>query len=84
MPPEDVRTDLLEPSATVSRCPYKGAARYWSIRVGDRVVEDIVWSYPDPIPECPKIKDLFCFFNERVDALYVDGERLPAPRTPWS
>lgn len=83
LPPEDVRTDLLEPSDTTTRCPYKGVAAYWSARVGDQVVRDVVWSYPDPIAECPKIRGLLCFFNERVD-LYVDGEPQARPRTPWS
>ncbi|MDE0029581.1 MAG: DUF427 domain-containing protein [Deltaproteobacteria bacterium] len=84
LPREDVRADLLEPSDTQSRCPYKGTARYWSVRVGDEVFKDTVWSYEDTIPECPRIKDLMCFFNERVDAIHVDGERLEIPRTKWS
>jgi uncharacterized protein (DUF427 family) len=83
LPFADVRTDLLEPSDTVTACPYKGTARYWSIRVGNTVVPDAAWSYPDPIPENPKIRDLLCFFNERVD-LVVDGEKLERPRTYWS
>jgi uncharacterized protein (DUF427 family) len=83
LPAEDVRTDLFEASDTVSTCPYKGTARYWSVRVGDTLVPDAVWSYPTPIPENPKIKDLLCFFNERVD-ITVDGVRLERPDTPWS
>jgi uncharacterized protein (DUF427 family) len=83
IPPEDVRGDLLEPTRTTTRCPYKGVASYWSIRIGDQLARDVVWSYPDPIPECPKIKGLLCFFNERVD-LYVDGELQPRPQTPWA
>jgi uncharacterized protein (DUF427 family) len=82
-PPEDVRGDLLEPTATVTRCPYKGTARFWSVRAADGVSEDLAWSYPDPIPECPRIAGLIAFFNERVD-LTVDGERQPRPHTPWS
>ena len=84
MPIEDVRSDLLEPSLRSSRCPYKGVASYWSVKVGGKVFKDLVWSYPDPIPDCPKIKGLLCLFNERVDAIYVDGELLPAPKTRWS
>ncbi len=83
LPFEDVRTDLLTGSDTVTVCPYKGQARYWSLRVGDTVVPDAVWSYPDPIPENPKIRDLLCFFNERVD-IVVDGETLDRSVTPWS
>lgn len=83
LPPEDVHMDLLEPSGTTSRCPYKGAATYWSARIGNRVLRDIVWSYPEPIAECPKVRGLLCFFNERVD-LYVDGELQSRPWSPWS
>jgi uncharacterized protein (DUF427 family) len=84
IPQSDVRMDLLSPTDTVTRCPYKGVARYWSAEVGGRRYEDIVWSYPDPVPECPKIKGLMCFYNENVDAVTVDGEEIPKPRTKWS
>jgi uncharacterized protein (DUF427 family) len=84
IPEEDVRMDLLKPSESLTSCPYKGTARYWSIKTGDKVLKDGVWSYPDPIPECPKVKDLFCFYNERVDAIFVDDELMPVPNTPWS
>lgn len=83
IPKLDVRMDLLEPTSTLTRCPYKGVAVYWSLRVGDKVVPDVVWSYPEPIPECPKIENLLCFFNEKVD-IWVDGERQERPLTPWS
>jgi uncharacterized protein (DUF427 family) len=82
-PQEDVRLDLLEPSDTMTRCPFKGIASYWSVRAGDRLLRDIVWGYPEPILECPKIRGLLCFFSERVD-LYVDGELQARPQTPWS
>jgi uncharacterized protein (DUF427 family) len=83
LPPADVRTDVLEPSGTVSLCPYKGRARYWSVRVGDTLASDVVWSYPRPVAENPRIAGMLSFFNERVDII-VDGERQPRPRTPWS
>ncbi|MFN0282040.1 MAG: DUF427 domain-containing protein [Kineosporiaceae bacterium] len=83
LPFDDVRTDMLVASDTVTVCPYKGRARYWSLRTGDLHVPDAAWSYPDPIPENPKIRDLLCFFNERVD-LVVDGGRLARPDTPWA
>jgi len=34
----------------------------------------VVWAYDDPLPECPKIKGLMCFYNERVDRILVDGK----------
>jgi uncharacterized protein (DUF427 family) len=83
IPKQDVRMALLEPTESVTRCPYKGVARYWSARVGDKLVKDIVWSYPAPIPECPKIENLLSFYNEHVD-LYIDGGLQDRPITPFS
>lgn len=80
---EDVRMDVLEPSSLTTRCPYKGIASYWSVKIGDHVAKNVVWSYPEPIAECPKIKGLLCFFNERVD-LFVDDELQTRPATFWS
>jgi len=83
IPKADVRMDLLEPSDTSTACPYKGRASYWSVRVDDKVFKDLVWGYPAPIPECPKIENLLSFYNEKLD-IYVDGELQPRPVTPWS
>lgn len=84
IPLEDVRSEFLVPSDKVTACPYKGTAHYHSIKIGDRLFEDIVWTYPDPIPECPKIKNYLCFFNEHVDDIFVDDIAVPRPVTPWS
>jgi len=84
IPQEDVRMDLLIPSATKSRCPYKGPASYWSVKVGNEVFGDLVWGYMETIPECPKIKGLVCFFHERGCDIYVDGEKVPVPNTKWA
>ena len=69
LPREDVRTELLEPSTTTSRCPWKGTASYWSARVGDERLEDVMWSYEDPIADVPAIKGLLCFYDERLDVV---------------
>ena len=83
VPLTDVRMDLLVPSEKTTRCPYKGTANYWSVRVGGDVVQDIVWTYRSPLPESQKIAGLVCFYNERVD-LSVDGVSQERPRTKFS
>lgn len=83
LPAADVDMAYLTPTDSQTRCPYKGIASYWNVAIGDKVYKDLVWSYPDPIPECPKIKGLLCFYNEKVD-LYVDGELQERPQTYWS
>lgn len=83
LPAKDVRHELLIPSATVTRCPYKGTASYWSAQVDGRMYEDIAWTYLEPVIECPRIAGLIAFFNEQVD-LIIDGEQVERPRSPWS
>ena len=84
IPQEDVRMDMLVPSATQSRCPYKGPASYWSVKIGGESFKDLVWGYMETIPEMPKIKGLLCFFHERGCDIYVDGEFIPPPKTKWA
>ncbi len=84
LPATDVHMDLLVASDSTSQCPYKGTAIYWNARIDDKHYDDVVWSYPEPIPECPKIKNLLCFFNENVDVVNVDGVAQPKPSTKWS
>jgi uncharacterized protein (DUF427 family) len=83
LPLTDVRMDLLRPSATVTHCPYKGAAGYWSVDTGQRVHTDVVWIYRTPLPESQKIAGLACFYDEKAD-VYLDGVRQDRPRTPFS
>jgi uncharacterized protein (DUF427 family) len=83
LPAEDVRTELLEPSSTKTTCAYKGSASYWHVRVGDRLIEDLVWSYPEPQHDAERVRDLYCFFNERVD-VELDGVVGERPRTQFS
>lgn len=84
IPSEDVRPNILEPSERRTRCPYKGVAAYHNVTIGSQRYPDLVWYYPDPIDECRKITGLLAFFNEKVDAILVDGEAMDKPVTPWS
>jgi uncharacterized protein (DUF427 family) len=83
VPRDDVRMDLLTPTATTSVCAYKGQARYWSVTVGDETIADVAWTYEDPHNYATAVEDMVCFFNERVD-ITVDDVPQERPRTPWS
>jgi uncharacterized protein (DUF427 family) len=83
IPLSDTRFDLLRPSTTVTHCPYKGAATYFSVVTGETTHSDLVWIYRSPFPESQKIAGMACFYNEKVD-LSVDGVLLDRPRTPFS
>ena len=82
LPPDDVQA-TLRPTPKRTTCAYKGQASYWSVEVGDRVIEDLAWSYPAPLPDATALVDLVCFFDEKAD-LIVDGVKRERPVTPWS
>jgi uncharacterized protein (DUF427 family) len=83
IPPKDVREDVLAGSEKTTQCPYKGIASYYSVEASGEKVDDLVWYYPEPIPEAAKIEGLLAFYNEKVD-IEVDGEAQERPQTQWS
>lgn len=80
IPPEDIRPGALVTTERTSWCEWKGQARYYTVRSGDRVARDAAWAYPDPVPGYEAIKDHVAFYPEPMDACYIDGERVrPQP-----
>ena len=75
VPPEDVLVPL-EPSATVSWCAYKGRATYRSAIVGDRRVDDLFWTYEDPLPDGRDVLGLLGVYAERLE---VEVQPAPGP-----
>lgn len=75
-PLEDVRDELLVPSERTTYCPRKGTARYWSVRVGDRLAADALWSYPQPLETGLAISGLAAFYWNRMDAWFEEDEQV--------
>ena len=67
VPREDVRMDLLTCTGHATRCPYKGEASYWTVEAGGRTVENVVWSYEDPIPGMTAVAGYLAFYRDRMD-----------------
>jgi uncharacterized protein (DUF427 family) len=82
LPREDVRTELVEDSDTVTRCAYKGQARYYDAHGRGTDVPDAAWSYPEPEDEVGRLAERIAFHQERV-TVRVDGQDLGTPDTPW-
>jgi uncharacterized protein (DUF427 family) len=83
LPVDDVRTDLLEPSETHTRCAYKGVASYWHFLANGELHDDLAWTYPELDHDGREVEGLIAFFNERVE-LEVDGVAHERPVTQWS
>ena len=78
-----VRMDLLRPTGTRTYCAYKGEAAYWSLDLGDRTLDDLVWTYESPLADAAAVVGLVAFFNERVD-IVVDGAAEGRPATEFT
>src|SRR5881409_3709913 len=64
LPRDDVQMDRLEPSDTVTYCPFKGRARHWRLAGGNEV--DVAWSYEEPYAEVGRIAGYVAFYQDRV------------------
>lgn len=76
IPPEDIRLEYFSRSARRSFCEWKGQAAYYSIAVGEQQAEDAAWFYPEPTPAFAKIMNYVAFYPSRMQACYVEGERV--------
>lgn len=82
LPPEDVRMEYLSPTSRHTVCEYKGQASYYTISVNGKTAENAAWTYSHPARgyEAEALASCIAFYPSRMDACYVDGERVqPQP-----
>jgi uncharacterized protein (DUF427 family) len=63
-PRSDVKMDLLDRTDTTTKCPFKGAAHYYSIKEGDKTLGDAVWTYEEPFEEHQDLRGRLAFLDE--------------------
>lgn len=73
LPREDIDLRFLVPSDHHTYCPFKGTASYWSLAVGDKTLENVAWSYEDPIEEGLGIRGYIAFYWNKVEAWFEDA-----------
>jgi len=78
VPPEDIRMEHLEPAGGRSFCEWKGVAGYYDVVADGRREERAAWFYPDPVPAYASLKGYVAFYPSRMDACWVDGEKVEA------
>jgi uncharacterized protein (DUF427 family) len=76
LPKDDIRFDLLEGTDRKTYCPWKGDAEYWSIVVGERRIENAVWSYPSPVDGAPDLSAYAAFYWSKVDNWFEEDEEV--------
>ncbi|MGH3821406.1 MAG: DUF427 domain-containing protein [Pseudonocardiaceae bacterium] len=76
LPERDLRTGLLEPTDHHTYCPFKGEASYRTLRVGDRVADNAVWHYPDPLPSASWLAGYTALYWSTVDRWLDEDEEV--------
>lgn len=66
LPLEDIDEQYLRDSNRVTRCPFKGKARYWNVRVGLHEIDNAMWGYEMPYDEVLELAGLAAFFPNKV------------------
>lgn len=75
IPKVDVRMDLLEASDHETFCPFKGDARYWTVRAGGQMLKNGAWAYDYPFDETAGLAGFISFYTEKMN-LVVDSEKV--------
>ena len=80
-PRKDVRMELLQRTDHHTHCPFKGNASYWTIKAGNRVAENAVWSYEHPLKDAQAVHGHLAFSWKTMEAWYEDDKQvLEQPR----
>ncbi len=78
IPPENIMMDLLQKTSRTSMCEFKGMAVYFNLVTENDQISSIAWCYENPRSGFESIKDCLAFYPSKVEACYVDGEKVKA------
>jgi uncharacterized protein (DUF427 family) len=73
IPRGDADMSVFERTARETTCPYKGTANYFSLRSGDDVDANAVWTYEMPKPGVAAIKEHLAFYPDKVELSFSAG-----------
>lgn len=76
VPREDVRMEYLKLARRRTWCVWRGIAHYYNLSVAGERSRHAAWTYLHPPPALADLKGLIAFYPDRVDACYLDGERV--------
>jgi uncharacterized protein (DUF427 family) len=81
-PEADVRMDVLIPNGHTRHSPSRGDAVNFTVKAGDRQVEDAAWHYPDsPVEE---LRGLIRFDWDAMDGWFEEDEQVYVhPHDPY-
>ncbi|MEO8280036.1 MAG: DUF427 domain-containing protein [Ideonella sp.] len=79
LPWDDVDRALFVPANGSSFCEWKGPARYWSLVRGGHRLDNIAWSYPQPLAGAEAITDCVAFYAAGLQCTVGGAPVTPQP-----
>ncbi|KAB8231616.1 DUF427 domain-containing protein [Aspergillus alliaceus] len=77
-PETAINKSLFIESDHTTYCGWKGGAKYYSIVIGDMMVPNAAWYYPEPYEKAKHIKNFVAFYTNKVT---VTVEKGPGERS---
>ena len=71
-PRQDVGMEYMGHTAHRTYCPYKGHADYFTLTLGGEILENVAWSYMDPLDSVSEIASRIAFYPGDVEIYEVD------------
>ncbi len=62
-PPDSVKREFLQDSATTTVCPWKGTANYYTLIVDGQSNPDAAWFYADTKPAADQVRGRIAFWK---------------------
>jgi uncharacterized protein (DUF427 family) len=67
LPLDAVDPAVLDATSHETYCPFKGDASYYSLRDGETVAENAVWTYVTPYEAVSEIANRVAFYPDKVE-----------------
>jgi uncharacterized protein (DUF427 family) len=67
VPRADCKMEHFIETTHQTRCPFKGTARYWTLKSKDGAAENAVWGYDDPFDQVAAIDGHVAFYPDKVE-----------------
>ncbi|HET6506212.1 MAG TPA: DUF427 domain-containing protein [Baekduia sp.] len=83
VPLADVRADALTRTDHATHCPFKGDASYRTVTVGDRVAENALWVYDEPLAPAAWLDGYAGVYLERFDRRLDEDDEVQGFPDPY-
>jgi len=77
LPLANVSRALLRAAGGGSFCEWKGPARYWDLVDGPRCLEQVAWSYPEPLTGAEPLAQCIAFYAHHLDCRVGGAQVAP-------